>query len=155
MSVFAQKKAQLAQEGKLEEYKQGAKPIPVGTKIQGHIDTAEESDTRAGGTRLRVSVKIVKPEQFAGRYVNEGFNIDHENPDTVRIAFEGLTKLSMATGLDDLIDEPKELLGRAVQCEVRNHDEYNGRIYEQIGNWSEANIAHNTFDFTADDDLPF
>jgi hypothetical protein len=108
----------------VEDVRKG--PVPRGT-YQCEVAQCIRKDTKAGGQMIEVTYRIV-----AGEYKNSRIwdchNVDHSNPEVVKIGLQGLKKLAMAVGVSGKLASPSELAvpGKAVNVtvEVRNDPSY-------------------------------
>lgn len=108
----------------VEEVRRG--PVPAGT-YQCEVAQCIRKDTKAGGQMIEVTYKIADGEYTNSR-IWDCHNVDHANPDVVKIGLQGLKRLAMAVGVSGKLAAPSELAvpGKVVQVtvEVRNDPSY-------------------------------
>ena len=154
---WKQKRQEHAESGALDKAKDGStfEPIPVGTWVDMRIEVVDERPTQRDGLRIFMKFKVEGPEEFKGRVLIDGFNvICPGSEDAERIALEKMTAISLASGLEDCVEELTDLIGRTVRANVYEHDEFNGRINEQLRDWSKSEVEGQPLEY-ADDEIPF
>lgn len=157
---WREKRAALKEAGELERIKNGeeAEPIIVGCELHVRCGYAEEKETSKGGVRLVFGWDVEQPAEYAGRRVFTSHNVICPGSSKAEeIAVETLMRISLAAGLEDIVGEPGELLGRTVSARVEGHDHYNGQVREELGQWGESALTSTPETFSAPDDdtIPF
>ncbi len=108
----------------VEEVRRG--PVPRGT-YECEVEQCIRKDTKAGGQMIEVTYKITTGDYKAAR-IWDCHNVDHANPEVVKIGLQGLKRLAMAVGVTGKLASPSELAvpGKRVQVtvEVRSDSTY-------------------------------
>ena len=100
-------------------------PIPDG-QYSVVVAKAEVKETKAGGHALNVGYQVTDGE-FKGRMIFDFINIEHTNPEVIRIGMERLATIAWATGLNkETIDDSDELINKTPFGIVIKNEESNG-----------------------------
>lgn len=109
----------------VEEVRKG--PVPRGT-YECEVEQCLRKDTKAGGQMIEVTYRIVQEGEYKNSRIWDCHNVDHANPEVIKIGLQGLKRLAMAVGVSGKLASPSELAvrGKTVQVsvEVRNDPSY-------------------------------
>lgn len=161
MTSWREKRAELKAAGEIERLAKGEtqEPMLVGTPLVVECGFAAEKETKKGGVRIVLGWDVVEPPEYKSRRVFTSHNVVCPgSTKSEEIALEILTRISLASGLDEVFEDPSELEGKVLECKVSGHDHYNGDVREELDQWAPSEVKGNAPTFSAaadDDDLPF
>lgn len=100
-------------------------PLPDG-QYNVVVAKADVKETKAGGAGLNVGYQVTDGDH-KGRMIFDFVNIEHSNPEVIRIGLERLATIAWATGITkDTIDDSDELINKLPFSIVIKNEESNG-----------------------------
>ena len=93
-------------------------PLPQGI-YQGIVVRVQQKDTRdKTGVYEEVEFDIKYPEQYSNRKFWDRFNVSNQSVKAQQIGREGFSDLAKAAGVNGIINDDQEILGKEVLLEI-------------------------------------
>ena len=129
-------------------------PIPEGMYNVVAIESVVKP-TRAGdGSYLMFTFEIIDEGEWRGRWVWDRFNLDNPVPDTVEKAERNFSRFCLAAGIDGTVTDSETLHHRPVMVKISQR-EWNGRIFNDVKFYKEANVKDSAPVGFNSDNVPF
>lgn len=118
----------------VEVNKQDYSPVPDG-KYNVVVAKADVKESKSGGHYLNVGYQVVDGD-FKGRIIFDIVNIQHSNPEVVRIGMERLATIAWATGHEkDSVDDTDDLINKlpfSISVKTEEKDGYTNMRVKSI-----------------------